>query len=347
MSRIAIGIAHGHVPKWLQIAIYSLKKFNPGVNCDIWIAETWPDHPSIKAITENDLGDNINIIQCTIRKHSHATALDQILDDIADSDSYDYMFSMETDCMACKDGWLDWFYQFLANDLSRGMAGFFWHEGDHHYNINPSGTLYLKSMLLKYHKEVRENNENMFWHPRGNKHGNDAGMDPTIKDVAGVFSETRGIKDPTPAQLDGILKGIPFASWFEPGAWLWCRSLGEYGGVSVPCDHIYQKFGRHTAPEGTYYGGKANPQFLHLWAGTRSYDAVKHLINDTFVLECAPLWMEREHRIWKSFVPEKYRKAIPSIYEEMEFEKKMKENMSNWQEIADKLGPNWGKGGDI
>ncbi len=315
-DRIAIVVAHGHTPKWTQIAVNSLKKFKNDVSFDIFISQTWPDHPSIKAITDTDLGDNVYFHTCTTRKHSHATALDEVLELIADMD-YKYMFAMETDCMAKQDHWLDWFYHYLVG-TEKGIAGFMWEEGTNHYNINPSATLYLKEMLLKYNKEVKDNMENMFWHAKGNRSGNEDGMDPTIKDVVGVFAETRGIKNPTPIQAEEILKGVPQASWFEPGAWLYYRSLGEYENAKVPCDHIYKKWaGKWTAPEGTYYGGKSDCKMIHFWGSTRCYDFLKHPITDQFVRGCAPEWLAREDKVWKETVPERYRKIVPDIYTEM------------------------------
>lgn len=323
MSRIAIALVHGHAAKWLQVAMYSLQNNPNQIGYDIFVAVTWPDHPSLKAITENDLCKNVTFIPCTIRLHSHATGLDQILDHIADKDEYDYMFAMEDDCRICRPIWLDWYLSFMK-DESIGMAGFFWHEGANHFNINPSATLYRKSMLLKYHKEARENDEGMFWHPRGNRPDTDGGMDPTIKDVAGVFSETRGIKDPSPQQKDVILKGVPQAAWYEPGAWLYCRSVGEYGGVAVPCDHLYMsykgKIGVHTAPEATYYGGKADPYVTHYWGGTRAWDHLKHPVSDLFVKNCSPLWLDREDVIWRQTVPEHYRGIMDEVYKEMGLE---------------------------
>lgn len=325
-ERIAVAIAHGHATKWLQIVMHSLKSFKNEVPMDIYIGATWPNHPSLKAITENDLGDNVEIHTCTTRLHSHATALDEILLLIADR-GYEYMFALETDCRVMQDGWLDWYYSFLKDNKTRGMAGFFWHEGKNHYNVNPSATLYLTEMLLKYNKEVKDNNENMFWHPRGNKSGNDGGMDPTIKDVVGCFAETRGIKNPTDIQLQEILEGVPQASWFEPGAWLYYRSLGEYGHVRLQCDHVYRKWGNHTAPEGTYYGGKTDCKLIHYWGGTRTYDWLKHPVNDNFVKSCSPLWIERENEIWMNTVPERYRLAVPAIYEEIGVDALYKKNM--------------------
>ena len=324
-KKVAIGMTHGHAPKWLQISMNSLKSVKNDIESDIFVATSWPGHASIKAITENDLGNNVTIIPCTIRIHSHATGLDQILDHIADK-GYEWLLAMETDCRVCKDGWLDWFTSFMINETV-GIAGFFWEEGNNHYNINPSFTIYNVKMLLKYHKEVRENKENTFYHPRGNRDGNEQGMDSSIKDVAGIFSETRGIKNPTPTQRDMILRGVPQAAWFEPGAYLYYRHLGEFGGTSIPCDHIYMKYGRHTAPEGTYYGGKADPFAIHYWGGTRCYDFLKHPVDDQFVKECAPYWMKREDRIWKENVPEKYRSIVYDIHKEIDMRGLMQKNL--------------------
>jgi len=316
MSKVAIGIAHGHAAKWLQTSIYSLQRTKNKTKADIYVAHTWPGYPSIKGITETPLGEGVTVFDCKLRRQSHATGLDEILDLIADRD-YDYFFAMEDDCMAVKDGWLDWYVNFLEADPKIGMAGFFWIEGNNHYNINPSATLYRKDMLLQYHKEVRENNEGMFWHPRGNRSETDGGMDSNIKDVAGVFSETRGLKNPSPQQKEEILKGVPQAAWFEPGAWLYYRSIGDYHSVRVPVEHVYMQYKGGRAPEGTYYGSKAEPCMIHWWGGTRTWDHLKHPVTDRFVGGCSPQWIDREHSIWMQVVPVEYRMKMDEIHKEM------------------------------
>ena len=330
MDRIAVAMTHGHTSKWTQVVITSLKKYHNDVPFDIYVACSWPGHPSIKALTEvPELAENVTIIPCQRRLHSHATGIETIIEYIWDKD-YSHIFTCETDCQAKKDGWLDWFYNFMKDDPTIGMAGFFWHEGNNHYNINPSGTLYRMDMVKQYHTEARNNNDDIFWHPKGTKMGTDEGMDPTIKDLVGCFAETRGIKDPTPEQLEYINGGIPFASWWEPGSWLFVRSVNEWKHVRVPCDHIYM----HTpgqpsvyTPEGTYYGGKADPYFIHYWGGTRSYDFLKHRVDDNFVRNGAKFWIQREDQIWKDSVPEQYRQIVHQLNIEANIEAKMKENL--------------------
>jgi len=327
MSKIAIALAHGHATKWLQVVIHSLKAMKNDVQADIFVAHTWPGHPSIKAITETELGEGVTVIDCQKRMTSHATALDEILEYIEDKD-YDYMFATETDCRACQNGWLDWYYNYMAKDEKIGMAGFFWREVDsrgvpHHYNINPSATLYRKDMLLQYHKECRENNSGTFWHPladRDEKDGKEPPMDVNIKEVAGVFSETRGIKDPSPRQREEILSGVPYAAWFEPGAWLYYRALDDWKHLRMPVDHVYIYFKGYRTPEATYYGGRAGVKFIHYWGGTRAWDHLKHPVGDYFVKSCSPMWLDREHMIWEQTVPEKFRKIVPEIYKEMGLE---------------------------
>lgn len=320
MDKIAIAITHGHAAKWLQVVTNSIKRWKNEIEADLFIACSWPDHASIKAITETKLGDGVHIHNCQRRLHSHATGLDEILEFIADKDEYTHMFTTETDCVAACDNWLDWFYGFMKDDPSIGMAGFFWDEGNNHFNINPSGTLYRKDMLLKYHQEVRDNNEDMFWHPRGNRAGHEDGMDSQIKDVAGIFSETRGIKDPSKEQEEQIMHGVPQAAWFEPGSYLYYRSLGEYGHVKVPCDHIYVQVNGYKTPDGTYYRGKATPALVHYWGGTRAWDHLKHPVNDHFVKSCSPAWLNREHNVWEATVYEGYRAIVPEIYKELQLE---------------------------
>jgi hypothetical protein len=325
MKKIAVGMAHGHAAKWLQTSIYSIKNVPAGLPFDIFVAATWDNNnpeiakagSTLKAITTNDLGQNVHIHECIRRKNSHATGLDEILD-LLDPNEYEYFFTTETDCRAMQPGWLQWFHNFMKDNNKIGVAGFYWEEGDHHHNINPSATLYRVDMLKQYQAEVRANKENMFYHYKENKSGDLPGMDPSIPNVVGVFSETRGLPNPTPAQAGAIIRGVPFASWFEPGQWLYCRLQGEWDEVRVPCEHLYMQTAGHTTPEGSYYGSKANPMFLHYWGGTRCYDFLKHPVSDNFVKSCTPHWMEREDRIWKEVVPEQYRQIVYDIEAEID-----------------------------
>lgn len=326
MKKIAIAMAHGHTPKWLQVVLHSLRRFHNEAQFDVYVACTWPDHPSVKAAKETVLGDGVTFIDCKRRKHSHATALEEILELIWDRD-YDLMFACETDCAAQRDGWLDWFYSFLKNDPKNGVAGFFWHEGNNHHNINPSGTLYRMDMLKQYHLEARANKSPIFWHPKGNKHDSDGGMDPTIKDVVGCFAETRGIEHPNQEQLHCIEHGVPQASWWEPGQWLYVRSRPEWGESRVPNDHIYAPVTFGTAPEGTFYGSKQEPQFIHYWGGTRAYDFLKHPVTCGFVKGGARWWIERENRIWRETVPEDIRKIVHQLAVEANTKEMMEKHM--------------------
>lgn len=334
MKKVAVALVHGHAPKWLQTCMYSLKNVPAGIDFDTYVACTWdkhnptiaPAYSTIRAITENDLGDNVTILECQRRKNSHATGLDEILELIWDK-GYEYLFTTETDCRAMQPGWLEWYYNFMKDDPKIGIAGFYWDEGGNHQNINPSATLYRIDMLKQYHQEVRANKEGVFYHWKGNKSDTEEGMDPSIKNVVGVFSETRGIKHPTPAQEEYIKRGVPNTSWFEPGQWLYCRLQGEWKEVRVPVDHIYMQYPGHVAPEGTYYGGKNDCKFIHYWGGTRARDFLKHPVSDNFVKSCAPQWLEREDRIWKEVVPEKYRGIVYEIEKEIQEDYWRKKNL--------------------
>lgn len=328
MKKIAIAMAHGHTPKWLQVVLTSLKRYKNEVEFDVYVACTWPGHPSVKAAIYTSLGDGVTFIDCKVRKHSHATALEEILEHIWKNEDYDFMFACETDCAAQRAGWLDWFHAFLKDDPKAGIAGFFWHEGKNHHNINPSATLYRLNMLRQYHTEARNNKSPIFWHPNGNKHDSDGGMDPTIKDVVGCFAETRGIENPNEEQRHCIEWGVPQASWWEPGQWLYVRSRADgWGEARVPVDHIYANVSFGTAPEGTYYGGKAEPQFIHYWGGTRAYDFLKHPVTCGFVKGGARWWIEREDRIWRETVPESYRGIVHEITKEANTEELMRQNL--------------------
>ena len=323
--KIAVVIPHGHTPKWLQTIVFSLKNKVNNEPFDIFVNCTWPGHPSVKAITETSLGDGVTILESKRRKQSHATALEETLEHIQDK-GYTHMFCCETDCRAMKDGWLDWFASHVQNDRV-GMAGFFWHEGDHHYNINPSATIYNIEMLKQYNAEVRANNSDMFWHPKQNKKDTEEGMDASIKDVAGVFSETRGIHNPTDAQLDKISKGVPNPAWWEPGQWVYARMQGEWEESRVAVDHDYEMVAGHKTPQGTFYGGREDPWFTHFWGGTRCYDFLKHTVDCNFVKSCAPHWIKREDTIWKGTVSPDFHDKVHEVTVEMNMQAMMEKNL--------------------
>lgn len=317
-KKTAILISHSHAAKWLQIVIHSLKTMygSASIPFDIFVAETWPGHPSLKAITETSLGDHVCIHTCTGRLKSHDSGLDELLDLVRDD--YDFVFATETDCRAIKLGWLDWFHSHIHDAV--GMAGFFWHEGDHHFNINPSATLYRMSMLAQYHDEAKANKDMTFYHPNGNAKGTQEETGLEIKSQWGAFSETRGIKNPTNAQQSMIVRGVPHAGWYEPGQWLHYRAIGDWICKSVACDHIYQQISQFETPKGTFYGGEADPYFIHYWGGTRAWDHLKGTEPDHFVKTCSKNWIDREHQIWVNTVSEEYRTIMPSIYEELGLE---------------------------
>lgn len=326
MKKVAVGFVHGHTPKWLQTFLYSLKNTYSSIPFDIFIANSDPGHPSIKAILGNGLADNVTIVDCTNRRHCHGTGLDNILG-LLDPNEYEYFFTTETDCKVMQPDWLNWFYKFAKDNTKMGAAGFYWSEGDHHNNINPSATLYRVDMLKHYTKEVLGNKDNTFYHWQENKPENHPDVNKFIETIHGAFSEHRGIKNPTPVQDKYLREGVPFTGWFEPGQWLYCRMQGEWEETRVPCDHVYMKVAHHDVPEGTYYGGKANPQFIHYWGGTRAYDFLRGPMVDKFVQTCTNFWLEREDRIWKETVPEPYRQIVYDIEAEMNVEELKQKNL--------------------
>lgn len=320
-------MTHGHCPKWLQTTLASLKKYPGGVESDIFIAESWPGHPSSRAAKETPLGDGVTFLDCERRLHSHATGLERCLEHVWDM-GYDYFFASETDCVATAPDWLSWYLGYLEDDPRKGIAGLFWDEQPCHFNMNPSATLYRMDMLKQYHEESRANESQTFFHPNGNKNGHDEGMDPTIATVGkGVFAETRGIENPSPVQLDAIARSVPAAAHWEPGHWLSIRSMDEWKHVHVPNDHIYAQVDFGTAPDGTFYNGKDDPKFIHYWGGTRSYDFLKHPVNDGFVRGGSPWWIKREDRIWREWVNEEDRQIVHELTKEANTEEKMRENL--------------------
>lgn len=315
--KVAVAMAHGHATKWLQTIIYSIKNHYTDIDFDIFVAHTWPGHPSIEALTKTDLGNDVHVIDTKRRMQSHAIGLDEILDEI-EFESYDWMLTLDTDSKVASDGWLDWFVSHINSDKV-GMVGFFWHEGNHHYNIHPAGALYRKDMLLKYHHEVRNDNRPTFCHVDGCVLDREFGLDEEIKEVAGVFSETRGIRPDQMSELQEhyIRGGVPAIAAWEPGQYLFVRSVDEFSHRSVPCDHVMMEVNGHNLPEATYFGSRMNPYLIHYWGGTRAWDHLKHPVEDPFVRDLSPFWIDKEDYIWRNTVPERYHGVVHEIYKKL------------------------------
>lgn len=342
MKSVLAVIPHSHSWFWSQVCVASLKRNPPkaeGYATEIIVVDNSPWSPAIRGITDTELGKGVTVIPNHKGNKFHASALDCVVEDY----DFAYLMALETDVMALKPHWLQWFIdQMRPSDYAVGM----WH---HEQFINPSCTLYRGDVLKKMQKwcvEEAPQNE-LRW---GENFSVAAPLDhnlhlvPNAAEVmrnmrewiGGPFAEKRGWPSGTmlKEQPSGQLKG---PGWYEPGQQLhhWavndgytytvCPSLTtKRGGDNMPLQTVYGAWGeeefRKTYPPSARMGCGdlghdhnrqleavelfGNGQTAHLWGGTRALDILKHDVTCGFVKANTPAWLAREARFWRAVVPQ-------------------------------------------
>lgn len=323
--KIVVVIPHSHTWFWTQVCVASLARNPPvaeGDDVEVIVVDNSPWSPAVRGLKDTDLwpGYCKRDVGLTIRPNHksnkfHASALDCVVEKC----DFDFLLAMETDVLALRPTWLQWFVdQMRPNDYAVGM----WH---HESFVNPSCTLYRGSVLR----------EMMSWcksHPDPNvlRWGPLFGKSQPISDrqperdyldwygeqvdwIAGPFAEKRG----WPAGMElreqpsGQLKG---PGWYEPG-----QALHHW---AVEAGHTYTVCPTMTTnvagvPVQTFYGSTmpdpqrqlesvemfGNAEAVHLWGGTRALDILKHPVTCQFVKANTPGWLAREARFWRDVVP--------------------------------------------
>lgn len=341
-STIYVVIPHSHTWFWLQSCLASLKRNPPHAkeyDVEIIVVDNSPWSPAIRGITDTRLGKGVTIIPNHKSNKFHASALDCVVEDL---DTFDYMLAMETDVLALRPTWLQWFMdQMRPTDFAVGM----WH---HEKFINPSCTLYRGSVLREMEHWCRSGapQDELRWGELFTKTApldnnlplteNPAEVLRNIKSwVSGPFAEKRGWPEGTRLRESpsGQLKG---PGWYEPGQQLhhWavdagytytvCPSLTTKREDSLPLQTMYGEWGipeinevyPRTARLGCGLHGHdhrrqldpvemfGNAEAAHLWGGTRALDILKHPVTCEFVKSNTPMWLAREARFWRQVVPQ-------------------------------------------
>ena len=329
MKTIVVAIPHSHSWLWTQTCLSSLQRNPPkadGFHVEIVVVDNSPWSPAILGITDTDLGKWLDPIGTVIPNYKsnkfHASALDCCVEQYG----FDYLMALETDVMALRPGWLQWFVdQMRPTDYAVGM----WH---HEQFVNPSCTLYRGNVLRNMRYWCR--NEGIYtgrsapkdelrWGPEFRQSQPIAARQPerdyldwfddNVSWVAGPFAEKRGWPEGTvlKEQPSGQLKG---PGWWEPGQQLhhWAVEKGHtYTVCPSPTTTV------DNVPVQTFYGSTmpgpqrqleavemfGNAETVHLWGGTRALDIIKHDVTCQFVKANTPKWLAREARFWRQVVP--------------------------------------------
>ena len=321
--KIIVAIPHSHAWFWVQTCVASLCRNPPvaqGCDVEVVVVDNSPWSPAIRGITDTDLwagncreGAGLTVCPNSKSNKFHASALDCVVEQF----DFDLLMALETDVLALRPDWLQWFVdQLRPTDFAVGH----WH---HEQFINPSCTLYRGSVLRDILKWCQANKEPglLRWgplfaksQPLDGRTCEPEALKEYISWVAGPFAEKRGWPAGT------VLKEGPSGQekgpgWYEPG-----QQLHHW---AVDNGYTYRVCPTTTtnAPDGvplqTLYGASmpdpqrqleavemfGNAYTSHLWGGTRALDIIKHAVTCQFVKKCTPNWLAREARFWRDVVP--------------------------------------------
>ena len=313
MIKTIIAIPHSHSWFWTQTCVASLIRYPPVADtteCQIVVVDNSPWSPAIRGITDTKFAKFVKVVENHKSNKFHASALDCIVDTF----DFDYLMAWETDVLALRPDWLQWFVDQMR--LSNFAVGH-WH---HEQFINPSCTLYRGDVLRAMAVWCRERPERdtMRWGERFDQTQSLYDREPArdyvgappddYSWVRGPFADKRGWPQGTALKESpsGQCKG---PGWYEPGQMLhhWAVEAGYTYTVCPTFTHDR----RQGMPVQTLYGGypwdreltltemrQSGAATVHLWGGTRALDIIKHDVTCEFVKSNTPYWLEREARFW-------------------------------------------------
>lgn len=312
---------------WTQTCVASLVHNPPraeGYEVSVIVVDNSPWSPAIKGIKDTLVAGELDLRVITNHKSNkfHASALDCVID----KHDFDLLMALETDVLALRPTWLQWFVdQLRETDFAVGH----WH---HESFINPSCTLYCGSALhdMNVWCKNHPSPNTLRWGPLfGRSAPLDSNLTPEVMSnprdleaaiegfkewVAGPFAEKRGW--PAGTELKEEPSGQPKGpGWYEPGQQLHHWAV-EAGYTYTVCPTLTTTV-TPGLPLQTLYGASmpdpgrqleavelfGNAETAHLWGGTRALDILKHPVTCQFVTANTPMWLAREARFWKHVVP--------------------------------------------
>lgn len=338
MKKIVVAIPHSHTFFWTQICLASLARNPPradGFECEVVVVDNSPWSPAIlgvhKICTLLPVLGQTSVLKNYKSNKFHASALDCVVEKF----DFDYLMSLETDVLACRPDWLQWFVdQARPTDFAVGA----WH---HEQFVNPSCTLYRGDVLREMSKWCRKElylpfgdrqgvlhcapQDELRWGPNfsradpldHNLHNaeNPAEVLRNIREwVSGPFAEKRGFPEGTVLRepSSGQHKG---PGWYEPGQQLHAWAV-DRGYTYTVCPTLTTEVTPGLPLQTLYGAGMPDPgrqleavelfgncRAAHMWGGTRALDILKHPVTCNFVRTYTPYWLAREARYWRATVP--------------------------------------------
>ena len=161
MKRIIVAVPHSHTWLWTQICLTGLGRFPPkaeGFECKtILVDNSWEWSPSILGVVDTKLNEVASIVRNDAPLKLHGSALDSVLRWF----ECDYLMALETDVLALREGWLQWFVDQMAPDAY--AVGALREDGDKWLSV--SCTLYNASVLRTMDQPFAEKRGDEWWEP--------------------------------------------------------------------------------------------------------------------------------------------------------------------------------------
>lgn len=151
MKKVSILIPHFQTWKWTAACIWHFKQYGIPVDSEIILVNNSPGHPSIKAITETDLGRDIIVLDGDPEFTSHGMGYDIA----ARRASGDWFFTSETDSFPTQCGWFD---EYVKSSVDHSLIGPEIPQSSGFY-VHPAGALMRRRIYddaMEWQKQYAE-----------------------------------------------------------------------------------------------------------------------------------------------------------------------------------------------
>jgi hypothetical protein len=250
---VSILIPHFKTWRWTSACIHLFKHYGFSLPYEIIVCDNSPGHPSIKCLTETELGEGVTIVEGQADFPSHGKGYFKAYQKAQG----DWIFTAESDSFPTRHGWGEGYikaaehHDFIA-PLMPMAAGAYGH---------PAGAL-VKRNVLDAHQEWRNAQKEWLFVPDGARafKYSDEGYHLVVKE------DTLCLKDWPPGH-DSLLKSIE----------LWRDDVGPWQEMRSFDDDNFKTYGQRTGIQNWQPAGKNHHLRIgyepgqHLWYFAKSH----------------------------------------------------------------------------